>query len=296
MNKPVSLTITALPPCPSAGPAVPGGPAPLSSTYDALLPPCCLRCDQQERVAILVQENKKLSTLAVRQKQFLYSLVHDLRSPLTVIMGYNELLQQRHPPSGDPLVLELLQRIQTCNQQQLQLINTLLDFAHGDVSDWPVHPQPLDLAALLAEEVELMSREADKRGLKLIGRCPPALPRAWADGTRVRQILRNLVGNALRHTPPGGSITLRGSQDGAGLLRIEVIDTGAGISTEHHASLFEPFWRAPAPSSSGQDGLGLGLGLFIARSLVERQGGEIGVQSEPGWGSAFWFTLPVAVR
>ncbi len=118
-----------------------------------------------------------------------------------------------------------------------------------------------------------------------------------ADGERVQQVLHNLLGNALRHTPAGGTITLTAAApaEGAGptgLVRITVADTGPGIAPADLAYVFERFWRADRGRARAQGGSG--LGLAIARQLVEAQGGRIGVESTLGTGSRFWFTLPAA--
>jgi len=111
-----------------------------------------------------------------------------------------------------------------------------------------------------------------------------------ADSDRLGLVLTNLVTNAIRHTPAGGRVSLRSSAHESGAVRFEVIDTGEGIDAKWFPTLFDRFFRIPG----AKPGSGVGLGLYICKEIVEAHGGHIGVESEPGHGSVFWFTLPIA--
>ncbi|MBI5649031.1 MAG: hypothetical protein HZC40_01050 [Chloroflexi bacterium] len=116
------------------------------------------------------------------------------------------------------------------------------------------------------------------------------LPRVNIDDQRIEQVLRNLIGNALRHTPADGAVSVRGSIERDGFVRVSVADTGEGIATEDLPNVFDRFYRGD--KSRSRAGGGAGLGLAIARQLVRAHNGAIGVESEPGRGATFWFTLP----
>ncbi|HSD29070.1 MAG TPA: ATP-binding protein, partial [Vicinamibacteria bacterium] len=130
--------------------------------------------------------------------------------------------------------------------------------------------------------------EARAAGIELAGIAGEHLPAVDVDRERIELVLSNLVSNALRHTPRGGSVEVA-AVEGQGRLRFEVRDTGPGIAREYHARIFEKFFRVPGAAAGG-----VGLGLYLAREIVEAHGGRIGVESAPGMGSRFWFTVPLA--
>jgi two-component system, NtrC family, sensor histidine kinase KinB len=130
--------------------------------------------------------------------------------------------------------------------------------------------------------------QAEERRIQLVVEVPPELPSVSADPNKLPWVITNLCGNALRYTPPGGTITVRASHDGPSVL-VEVLDTGPGIPKEAQARLFEKFSQRWSPAGVGM----AGLGLYIAREIVEAHGGMIGVESEPGKGSRFYFRLPL---
>jgi signal transduction histidine kinase len=154
-------------------------------------------------------------------------------------------------------------------------------------------PESVELAALLAEAAASVQAQVQKHGHALVVSPPPQDLRVFADRGRVRQILLNLLSNAIKFTPDGGRITLVAEAvDGDAEAEITVSDTGIGIAPEDQPKLFQEFSQLDASASRKYEGTGLGLAL--SRRLVEMQGGEIGVESEMGKGSTFWFTLPQA--
>jgi len=182
--------------------------------------------------------------------------------------------------------------------------------ALADAGQLRLHLRPTDMAQVLRFTVENLAPAAEIQEVTLTVQHPGDLPLAQADPDRLAQVLRNLLINALRHTPPGGSVTVRAALADGGspatvaggraccqAVEIAVVDTGEGIAPEDLPHVFERFWRAdrarsrPAPPAHTS---GTGLGLAVAQSLVEAQGGRLGVDSAPGQGSTFWFTLPLA--
>jgi PAS domain S-box-containing protein len=244
------------------------------------------------RRASLAVENARLfrqAREAVQARDEVLSVVaHDLRNPVgTVIMGANLLLDEI--PDGErPFERKYLQIIRRSAERMDRLIQDLLEVKRIETGKLALELRPDDLGRVLSESVEMLRPMAAAATLRLEEEVPEGLPRVLVDGLRVQQVLSNLVGNALKFTPAGGVITLRAEPRGAE-VQVSVADTGPGISPEQLPHVFGRFWQG-----GRKDGLGVGLGLAIAKGLVEAHGGRIWVESEPGNGTVFSFTVPVA--
>ncbi|RYZ42463.1 MAG: PAS domain S-box protein [Myxococcaceae bacterium] len=211
-------------------------------------------------------------------------VAHDLRAPLNVIALSAGVLRKELSESG--ALHRPLDSLEKSLQRANRLIQDLLDVARMEGSSLSVEREVLDVAPLVREAVELHRALAEAKSLHLVAIVPEGLPPVLADRGRTLQVFSNLMGNALKFTPEGGSITLR-VQAEAGQVRFSVSDTGPGIPPEDQPHLFEPFWQAHARRKEGA-----GLGLAIVKGLVEAHGGHLGVESHPGAGSTFFFTLP----
>jgi signal transduction histidine kinase len=165
------------------------------------------------------------------------------------------------------------------------MIQDLLDIARIESGRLSVETAPASVPALVHEAVEMLRPIAEKEGKRLLWSVEEGLPAVEADRERMLQIFSNLVGNAVKFTPAGGSITIAAEREGDA-VRFRVADTGAGVPPEHLPHLFDRFWQA-----NRRDRRGIGLGLPIVKGLVEAQGGEIRVTSEPGRGTTFSFTV-----
>lgn len=218
--------------------------------------------------------------------RFLASLSHELRTPLGGVIGMAELLA-RTPLDRDQQAY--LAAIRDCGQHLLGLVNDVLDLAKIDADQLELHRAPLDVEALLQGVCELMSPRAHAKGLEIAWRAAPALPQVMADEGRLRQILFNLAGNAVKFTETGGvSLSAEaGAADQGVRLRFTVADTGQGIAHEDQARIFKPFAQAAAGDARPFDSTG--LGLSIVERLVRAHGGRLGVDSSRGDGAAFWF-------
>lgn len=230
-----------------------------------------------------------------QRKAMVSDVAHELRTPLSNIRGWLEGAQDGIADVDASLVSSLLEEA-----VQLQhIIDDLQDLAAADAGVLRLHPEPLRIEELLAYVVAAHQAEADAAGVCLAVAVPeghePA-PELAADPVRMRQAIGNLVSNAVRHTPPGGRVTLRAYANGAGgegdETVVEVADTGCGIAPEDLPHVFDRFWRAEK-SRSRRTG-GSGLGLAIVRKLVEAHGGTTGVASTVGHGSVFTLRLPSA--
>jgi signal transduction histidine kinase len=235
-----------------------------------------------EQQNLAIQEANRLKT------EFVSMVSHELRTPLASIQGYAELmLEDEHLAEEQRESLALVKRNA---ERLLGLINDLLDLSRIEAGRLDLHRTSLDVARLIRDVAgslrPLMEAKRQQIKLDLVGQ----LPAVWADQDRVTQILTNLISNAHKYTLAEGSITVSARRDN-GFVRVDVADTGIGLSPDDQAQLFTKFFRAH--DRSAQAGRGTGLGLAITRLLVELHGGRITVSSTPGQGSTFSFSLPV---
>jgi len=212
---------------------------------------------------------------------------HELRSPLTAIAGYTDTLLHAGPWGADT-EREFLEIVARSAGKLAGLVDNLLDAAKVEAGVLRLECEPVRVERI-AEQV-ISQRRALMPDHTLRADVEPGLPLASADPLRVEQILANLVDNAIKYSPNGGPIAVRVSHVN-GHLTVGVSDRGVGVSPEQAERLFQRFYRVD--SSLQRTTRGVGLGLFICRSLVEAHGGRIWVESQPGQGSTFWFTLPV---
>jgi len=218
---------------------------------------------------------------------------HELRAPLTVMLGLIELLEQ--DVQGE-VGLERVQLLKKTSRFLLSIANDVLDICRIESGHLVVEQQPFSVADLL-DQLQAFSASASKSDLALrFEEIPEVMPIFVGDQRRIMQVLGNLVGNAIKFTDRGMVVVtarLIDQSASAGRLRFEVSDTGKGIDREHLPRVFLPFMQFDAVPGLGQEGAG--LGLSISKDLVELMGGSIGVESEPGAGSTFWVELPLAI-
>lgn len=222
------------------------------------------------------------------RRHMVADIAHELRTPLTVIQGnLRAMLDEVYP-----LTREEVARIYEASLGLGRLVDDLRVLSLAEAGRLDLHVQPVAVGPLLKREAALFADLAAGQGVRLQVEAPDTLPRVLADPERLAQVLHNLLSNALRYTPAGGRITLRATAGSSGSVRLEVEDTGAGIAPEDLPHIFERFYRADR--GRARENGGSGLGLTIAHQLVRLQGGTMGVESAPGQGARFWFTLPTA--
>jgi two-component system OmpR family sensor kinase len=232
----------------------------------------------------------------VLRQNLVADVAHELRTPLSVVQGNLRAILD----GVYRLDKAEISRVYDETRLLGRLVDDLRELALADAGQLGLHLRPTDVAPVIHQTIDHLAAGADAQGVTLAARLPDHLPVVQADPDRLAQVLRNLVVNALRHTSPGGSVTVsavpRGDPalPGAGKVEISVADTGEGIAPTDLPHVFERFWRAD-PSRTRDDRLagGTGLGLSVAQSLVEALSGRIWAESSLGQGSTFRFTLPM---
>jgi len=229
---------------------------------------------------------EKLEEEIGKRVEFTRALVHELKTPITPVLASSELLLEELPKGP------LAGLVQNINQGALNLnrrIDELLDLARSELGAIELNPEFKDPLRILNNIAESVTPLAQRNGLSLNFESPPSLSSVWIDEDRFRQVVLNLLNNALKFTPEGGRITLKAGEDDANLI-VEIQDTGQGISKKEQERIFEPYHKMESDRARLS---GLGLGLSLSKNLVELQGGQIWVKSQKGKGSTFGFSIPL---
>jgi PAS domain S-box-containing protein len=242
---------------------------------------------------IVVLRDVTRETEADRLKsEFASTVSHELRTPLTAIHGNVALLLSEKPGALTENQREFLSLTQTSVQRLTGLITEMLDLSKLEASGLQMAHKPVECGPLVRQVVRTMEEQARIRGLTLALNASESLPPVLGDADRIAQVLMNLISNALKYTPQGGKVVVRLAADES-QLTVRIADTGIGITPEDRARLFDKFFRAD--NSTTRSVGGTGLGLAISKAIVEGLGGAIWVESTPGIGSTFAFTLPLAL-
>ena len=246
--------------------------------------------DRHQKERLQSEHIAQLQELDRYKDEFLSVISHELRTPLNFIMGFASLLEDEVQGPLNPPQHQAVDRILNGADRMLLLVDDLLDFAKIQSGHLELACKTASVAQLVEEARELLTPLAEQKGVSLETDVAGDLT-AWLDPDRTSQVLTNLLNNAIKFTAGGGHIAIRSYARGPDIVT-EVCDTGCGIAPEHVDKLFRRFQQLDM--SNTRQASGTGLGLAISRALVEAHGGTIGVDSTPGVGSTFWFTLPVA--
>ncbi len=264
--------------------------------------------DLEEKNDKLQEAYDQLRELDRLKSNFLATVSHELRTPLTSIIGFSEMLGEGIGGPLTPDQREFVTTIHEKGQQLLELISDLLDLSKLESGSIPLKWAPVELGELVDDILKTLTPQARKAGIAMNGEVPRDLPVMWADPGRLRQVFLNLVGNALKFTPEGGSVTVTAAPttmgfsaeetEGAVLfsgtrsaVEVVVADTGEGVPDSAKSKIFEAFYQVD--SGSTRQVTGTGLGLSIVKRLVDAHRGTICVTDNPGGGAAFVLQLPL---
>jgi signal transduction histidine kinase/CheY-like chemotaxis protein len=246
--------------------------------------------NQVKLVQLLQEQGAELAVASRHKSEFLASMSHELRTPLNAVLGFSEvLLEQMFGPINERQE-EYLHDIHGSGRHLLELLNEILDLSKVEAGRMEIQYANFELADVLDEAVGLMRERAVAHAIDLREEVGPGVEVVYADRLRLKQVLVNLVSNAVKFTGDGGTVTVRAVQDGAELA-ITVTDTGIGVPVEDRERIFESFQQGGRGAASEE---GTGLGLTLSRRIVELLGGRMWLQSEVGQGSTFGFSVRVA--
>lgn len=239
-----------------------------------------------ERLGIIYND---LETANKHKSQFLANMSHEFRTPMNSILGYTELIRDEIYGPVPGKIAEPLERVDANGKALLALINDVLDFSKIEAGRFELNMEDYDFAGIVTGAAQTVQPMADEKGLQLVTDVASDLPSVYGDPARTRQVILNIVGNAVKFTDTGGvevAVTKSGDE-----LRIAVKDTGPGISTEDQADIFDEFRQADTSTTRAVGGTG--LGLAISKKITELHGGGITVESIRGGGATFIITMPV---
>jgi PAS domain S-box-containing protein len=235
----------------------------------------------------LARRNEDLAHASRLKSEFLARMSHELRTPMNAIIGFSDLLDEQSEGPLNETYKRYVMHIREGARHLLELINDVLDLSKIEAGRIQLAEQIFAAADALAEVLSVIMPLAEIKKIRVAARVSPEL-NVYADRTRFKQILYNLLSNAVKFTPDGGRVVVESARAEDGGVRFSVSDTGIGIPPEEREAIFEEFHQVGAASSAKE---GTGLGLAITRKLVELHGGKIWVESRPGEGSCFYFTL-----
>jgi two-component system, NarL family, sensor histidine kinase BarA len=254
----------------------------------------------------LTEKNRRLAQAVERLQEadrvksnFLATVSHELRTPLTSVIGYSEMLLEGIAGALNDEQREYVRTVMEKGDQLLQLITGILDISRMEAGEMKIDKRPFDLDEVVSVALSTIAPHARRKKLVMSCTVPDALPLVLGDRDKIRQVLLNLLGNAVKFTPEGGKVeiaaalgTLLPAAESAPAVRVSVHDSGIGVPPEHQKRVFDPFFQVD--NSSTREYGGTGLGLSIVKRLVEAHGGVVWIDSEPGKGSTFSFTIPLA--
>jgi signal transduction histidine kinase/DNA-binding response OmpR family regulator len=246
--------------------------------------------ETQRQRSELQQQAQELTKASAYKSQFLANMSHELRTPLNAIIGFAELLHDEEVGPLEEQQKDFLSDVLRSGRHLLQLINDVLDLAKVEAGKLDFRPEKVEPELLVAEVLGILRTTASTKRVHVHSQVDKSVDELLIDPARLKQVLYNYVSNALKFTPEGGTVQIRISAEGEDKFRMEVEDTGKGISPEDLQRLFVEFQQIH--DGSDKRHAGTGLGLALTKRLVEAQGGRVGVRSTVGKGSTFFAVLP----
>lgn len=245
----------------------------------------------KERHAKMQQMNEHLANLNQEKNKFIGIAAHDLRSPISGIYSFSNLILTDKKENLNPQTIQLITLIKSASKNALDLVENLLDISKIESGTLELNLQQVNYNEFLEEYIHLNQVIADKKNIKLKLECVSIGILIKIDGNYMSQVINNLISNAIKFSPKESHITIRVSEIENKILKTEVIDNGRGIALHEQTKLFNYFHKTSTEPTSGEKSTG--LGLAIAKRIVVEHGGTIGVISEKDMGSVFFFELPI---
>ena len=238
----------------------------------------------------LVREAKQTAESASQAKSlFLANMSHELRTPLNAIIGFSQIIKEQSLGPGKPVYADYAKDIFVAGEHLLEIINNILDISKIEAGKTEIRDEPIEVSELVTASFVAVRVQAEVKNIALVSDVPRDLPGIRGDALRLRQILINLVSNAVKFTE-AGQVTVTAACDPATGLTVTIADTGIGMSPEEIAIAVEPFVQVENAITKKYEGTG--LGLSIARRLVELHGGSLTIESNKGVGTTITFQLP----
>jgi signal transduction histidine kinase len=245
---------------------------------------------QNELENILLKVKKDLEATNRAKNGFIMNMSHELRTPLNSVIGFSDLLLEGAFGPLNTRQSKYVNNILISGKNLLEIINNLLDISRLETGERNLNYEDVDIVSLIGEVRMSLFSSASNKKIVIELKVDPSLENVRADRTKLRQIIYNLMSNAIKFTPEKGRVTLSASKK-EGMLEVKVSDNGIGLSKEDYEKIFMPFTQADSSASRGYGGTG--LGLYIVKNFIDLHGGKIWVNSEVGKGSTFTFTLPI---
>jgi signal transduction histidine kinase len=235
----------------------------------------------------LERSNGELRKLNQMENEFIGIINHELKNPITTVLSGIEVIKARGIDKLDENQKKLLSVMETSTQDMLRLTNNLLDVSTIESGKFEICPENVPFVSILEEVVQALKPEADRKKIRIKTKIDDSINDIYADSVRLKQVLFNVIDNAIKYTGENGTVDIS-ANDGGKNIKIDVKDTGIGIKKEHLIDIFEKFAKRAAGYR------GTGLGLYISKSLVESHNGKIKADSDYGKGSVFSIVLPKA--
>ncbi len=251
-----------------------------------------------DNIAIAVENARLYEALRqanLTKSEFVTTMSHELRTPMACVLGYSDMLRTGMAGALAPQQQEFVESIARSINYIISIVNDLSSLSEIEAGQLRLSLRAVDFNAALDEAMSELHNDAERKRLRYTRESWDGLPQAYADHDRLRQILTILLRNAIQYTPDGGAVLVKAwlSADEPDFIRCAISDTGIGISPENQVRLFTKFFRVVEPAAEEQNGTG--LGMTIAKNLIEMHGGRIWLESAPGKGSTFFFTIPMAM-
>lgn len=246
--------------------------------------------EQKELENILLKAKKDAEATNRAKNGFIMNMSHELRTPLNSVIGFSDLLLEGAFGPLNTRQSKYVNNILISGKNLLEIINNLLDISRLETGERNLSYEEVDIASLIGDVRMSLFSSASNKKIVIELKADPSLGNVRADRTKLRQILYNLMSNAIKFTPEKGKVTVSASKK-EGMLEINVSDNGIGLSKKDYEKIFMPFTQADSSTARGYGGAG--LGLYIVKNFIDLHGGKIWVDSEAGKGSTFTFTLPI---